>query len=386
MKVAIKDKETLKSVRPFDIAAYLRTSGWTRTGEIDGHLTFWTQGNLNLSIPVNQLFADYAQRIYEALSILEQRENRSQLQIVRDIATTSADIIRLRDRSPSSAEGSIPIDEGIRLHESAREMMLSSASSVILPREYYKGRRPADATEYLKNVKFGQTEIGSYILTILSPVPPRLSDRETLFDDDVPYERKVTTQLHRALERTKTAALDAASTGEFDSFIEAVKSGVSGNLCNAIANLSEEISEGAGLEVSFTWSRTRPEISNAYRSITLTPDSVPVIREAARKLKERAPEEDFLAVGVIIHIDRPEQERQGLVKLLALTAEGTKTINIELSGDDWTRAHAAINNKLPVRCTGDLHKEGRSFVLKNPGPLNYEENENNTNSQTGIDC
>ena len=54
-------------------------------------------------------------------------------------------------------------------------MLLSAACSLSNPQPLYRAGANKEAREYLKQVRMGQTEQGSFVITLLSPVvPPRM--------------------------------------------------------------------------------------------------------------------------------------------------------------------------------------------------------------------
>ena len=71
----------------------------------------------------------------------------------------------------------IPLEDGALLARSARGMMLAAACSTYERRRAFHTRKPQVAVDYMKGLSLGQTEIGSFVLTVISPVPPRLSLR-----------------------------------------------------------------------------------------------------------------------------------------------------------------------------------------------------------------
>src|SRR4051812_12848880 len=80
---------------------------------------------------------------------------------------------------------------------------------------------------------WGQTEHGSFVVTLLAPVPPLLQpklDPSWASPADEPMERLVTRRLMQALEASRTAA-EMALSGDAKAFEDAVNAGVSANLC-----------------------------------------------------------------------------------------------------------------------------------------------------------
>jgi hypothetical protein len=62
----------------------------------------------------------------------------------------------------------------------------------------------------------------------------------------------------------------------------------------------------------------------------------------------------------------PNIEIQGMVTLLGVVVGKLRKINVELPELEYSEAIKAYQERLPVVCTGDLIKEGSTFMLKNP--------------------
>ena len=61
-----------------------------------------------------------------------------------------------------------------------------------------------------------------------------------------------------------------------------------------------------------------------------------------------------------------ESDSIGTVTLLGVVVGKLRKINVELNEPEYSEAIKAYQERLPVVCTGDLIKEGNTFVLKNP--------------------
>jgi hypothetical protein len=61
-----------------------------------------------------------------------------------------------------------------------------------------------------------------------------------------------------------------------------------------------------------------------------------------------------------------ESDSIGTVTLLGVVVGKLRKINVELPEPEYSEAIKAYQERLPVACTGDLIKEGNTFVLKNP--------------------
>jgi hypothetical protein len=366
VKVTIRDQGVLNSLRPVDLIAYLRASGWSRETEIEQKASIWLKldspGQPDVVVPLRRDAADFALRIAEVLGTLESVEQRSQEDIVKDLLTASADLVRIRSIAGETADGTIALDVGVSFVEHAREMVMAAACAAVVPRPYWARRKPPKATEFMQSVRMGQTERGSYVLTLHSPVPPTLRTEATA---ESPFERQVTEMLMRSLVAIRESARQAVETGDLQPFRTAVHRGVSANLCDALVGLGR-ISPNNGIEVSISWSRSRP-IHGVNRTTAVIPsDFIPVIQEASRLFKETEPQDDFEILGFVEKLERAVGAHWGQASVNTLIDEKPRNVSLELGDPDYQVALQAHKDSRPIYCIGDLAKEGRSLLLRNP--------------------
>ncbi|MDB5612903.1 MAG: hypothetical protein JWQ22_556, partial [Devosia sp.] len=291
-------------------------------------------------------------------------EGRSQIDIIRDLLNSGFDLVRLAARSENTSSGSIKIDEGIQLFEYAREIMMASACAAVRPRAVFHARKPQQANEYMEKARLGQTEHGSYVLTILSPVAPQLNaySDTSLFPDE-PFERQVMRTLTRAVGKAVDAAEQAATHRDFSPFQDAVSEGVSANLCEAMAGLFK-IGEATEIGLSVAWAQNRPAPSNAPSSILITRDVVPAIAEAARIFRATDTLEAYLVQGPVVKLER-SGDTAGRVTILANIEEVARKVVVELSPQDYDKATQAHREFKSVQVVGNVKRDGRSFCAFN---------------------
>ncbi len=364
MKATIRDAEILRAIRPLELVAYLRANGWRQEQRLERG-AFWRKESNELLLPLDSNLGDFANRMAEVLQMLERAEQRSQLEILEDLMMVSADVIRPR-LPGADGEGSLSLEQGTIVYEQARNLMLAAACAAIERRSLYAKRKPEQAMQYLRHARFGPSKQGSYIVTIISPVPPKLSSAKDLFGEEFglePFERRTVRVLAEALEAVASAVREAAVTGEIDPMKAAVERGVSANLCEAILGLDEG-GGGKGVEFTFSWSPSRGIPSHTKSSIALMPDVMPILAETARVFRETATVEGSEVIGTVQKLEHQESER-GRITVLG-TADGVpRTVVMELSGEDHVRAIRAYEERIPVKCVGELAREGKSWVLNN---------------------
>jgi hypothetical protein len=369
MRVTIRDEKVLRAVEPRELIAYLRSHGFTEHAGAGTATGIWRRGagndEVEVLVPREPTYRDYAARVLDALRALEAVEERSQLDILRDIRASTADVVRIPATRADTRDGSISINDGFAFYANARELLMAAACAAIEPKSYYATRRPSQATRYLDQARFGQTEHSSYVITIVSPVPPRLS-AESLGDSVVeePYERQVIVTLMRAVAGARAAAERAAVTENLDHFREAVAVGVSANLCAALVGLSRGCDQD--LEVSVAWSPTRPGPPEAPSRVRLPIGSMPIFEEAARVFRATSPEPEFELRGYVSHLDRAEMAAEGTVTIRGFVEGRPRAVELRLSEPHYGLAVRAHADRLPVYVVGELRKRGPSFVLESP--------------------
>ena len=368
MRATVRDSESLSALRPLELVSYLRASGWRQQQVVPDRSATWVKRNARgeeyeLLLPLAR-FQDFPTRISDLLRTLELAEDRSQIEILNDLTSTAADIVRVVSQNPDVADGSIPVDDAVALIEKSRDMMLAAACSVIEHRAYYPPRKFGRALDYLRGVRIGQTERGSYIVTILSRVPPALAEVDR--DVPAPYERQVTQLLASGLNHVHTAAVEAAASGSMDAFRAAINVGVSANLCDAVVGMAGGVDANRSISMNFSWSRTRPQVNQGPPRVIFQADEIPLIFEAGRILRESTPIEEFEVEGSVIALDRPGGEEVGTVTVLGFVDERPRRIRMQLRDPDYHIAVQAHDQRVPVYCVGELVKEGRTFNLQQP--------------------
>ncbi|EHQ36086.1 hypothetical protein [Methanoplanus limicola] len=381
MNVDIRDTEVLNALGPLDLELYLKSRGWNESFIMPDKYSVWITRDGNneeyeITLPLDRTVIDYALRIGELLNTLELAENRSQTEIYNDLKTTSADIIRLKFSLPNSSGGSIPIEKGVEIVNNVWGMMMASACSTIEPRPIFQARKPNQAVDYMKKVRLGQTEQGSYVVTVLSPVSPEINIKQTKLlnaqNSEDPFERKVILNLSTALAEMKYAAERAAVKSSFEYFEDAIEKGVSANLCEAVARLSSYNDQYQDLYVSFSLSRNRPAIADVVKNVYLSADIMPVLDEVARVFRESAPRDDFEVRGPVIRLERNEGSSAGKITVIAFIDEKPRKISFELPDELYHLAVQAHDQEKTIACYGTLVREGRTYFLKNPGDLMIE--------------
>ena len=364
MKASIRDKDALAAVSPAALAAYARAAGWSRMEDYGDHSDVYaSEGAPEIVIPRTQRLGDYAGVVSRLIEIFAQAAGMDTLVLYRDLVTADRDVVRVR-AAPEDGNGSVNLNDGVSLITGARDMLLAAACSLREPRRFYRAGANREASDYLRRVQLGQTEQGSFVVTLLSPVVPAPMQQAALLDsmaEDQPIERQVTLRLLEALTATREAT-ERASGGDGGAFPKAVPRGTSANLCEALATLIEPF---RGLDVGMTWARTCP-MRAAGQTVRFGASDAPILREAARLFREREPRPDLSLVGRVQRLKRDDDEMDGTITLRTYIDGRVLSVEAVLSQPDYDRAIQAHKSRAPVVVKGDLERFGRRWRLHNP--------------------
>jgi hypothetical protein len=251
----------------------------------------------------------------------------------------------------------------VQLHQRARDLWIAAACSARHPKPAFASRKPDAVMDSVRKIRFGVPEAGSYVLTIISPVPPALNVNERALPGmSEPFERKTALTLATAMGAIRSAARRSAETGNADPFWDAVQQGVSANLCEALVGLNESGGD-SGVETSFTWAMSRQVPESTPKRILLSADVVSYCSEAAKILRATSAIDDVEVQGEVTSLERTNE---GAITVSGVVDGKPRRIVLWLSHSDYELASRANAEKQTIYCVGKLEKEGATWVLRNP--------------------
>lgn len=358
----IRDVEALRSVRPSDVAYYLASRDWHR--DVVGVVEWWVRGagGAEIMLPTSQEYGDFPLRISQVLSALEREEARAQDEILRDINSVGIDVVRVRAPEADARLNSIGLKRVLRLVEHAMEVMAAIATSVLEPRKVIPSKRPYRTQEFMRQLEMGQTEAGSYVLTLLSPIEPAgQSVAQPLFDAGVPYPRRVTRMLAAALKVT-TESLESASPPAAV-LASAVPRGISANFCEAIAEMVGGEDGPTPIDLNIAWAPKMPEAQLA--TFHITSSHILPLREAAKRLRSESPNESVILKGMVTSLRRDDAQHQRAVTVVCLVDGKVRRLFVPLDTESYELAIEAHRLKRLVSFRADVQASGYRYRAAN---------------------
>jgi hypothetical protein len=400
MRAHILDPEALCAVSPAALSAFARSESWFKVEGYGAHADVYAAADRpEIIVPRTDHVADYASAVSRLIEVFATSSGRDELAVYRDLIGADRDVVRVRVLGTEN-DGSIALDDGVRIVVQARDMLLAAACAVRSPQPVFRPDASREALDYLRRVKLGPTEQGSFVVTLLAPVPPLLEPARgpapgvvsspapipfpgpllgslsgpgwgravpkpapasvwaSLADE--PLERLVTRRLMEALGAARSAA-EQTLAGDGAAFEHAVAAGVSANLCEAVAGITDQ---SAGVEISMTWARTRPT-PEARRKVVFSPSDAEILKEAARTFRRRQPRTDVTLFGSVSKLKRAQEEVEGVIMLNAMIEGRPQQVSAVLDQASYgvaSRAHAA---RTPLILTGDLERVGQRWQMTN---------------------
>lgn len=226
--------------------------------------------------------------------------------------------------------------------------------------------------DYLRNVQMGQTERGSSIVTLLSPVQRDLAPRMQkalpgleLGGTDLPFPRQATYKLVESLQSLKEALVAVDRGAKIEAFRERVPLGISANLCEATSKL---VVAGNGMSVSMSWALTR-KVDTRHASLSaieFSKGEAATLSEAAQVLRDREARSDERVQGVVVRLtggaDVPH-EQATLKTMIDGVMTSVRVQPISPDRDTFIEAYRQGND---VIVDGELRRVGQRWTLEEP--------------------
>lgn len=158
--------EEIRNLRLSELLDYLRRAGWSRvSGYGDNASIYQHEDGRELLVPDREDLFDYVPVVREALTILARAHDKSAVRVYQDVVNQGRDVIRIAANNDANDDGTIAPDAASDLFTGAKQLWEAAVKSAL--------KNPEDVKEYWRDARFGQTERGSYVVTMLSP--PRVS-------------------------------------------------------------------------------------------------------------------------------------------------------------------------------------------------------------------
>ena len=368
----------------------LRRLGWSEVGSFRGTLQYWEPrvrtdeyaGQLHLPrvvLPLSSELSDAEDLLQEAEDFLatQYREEYSQaVETVRLLLSRHLDEVEVR-RATSNAAGLIQWQLGNEAVVSTREMLAASAKAASSKKKRFYNAEAVIAEEFLAQCFMGQTKVGSYVVTALTPAEASLATSTSTKKVQPRISgRLVTETLADSLEAVKDAIAEAKSkNGQIEAFEIAVAAGVSHELLSALEPLTR--GSESGIEIAY-YRTADDELTDAPatpRSVTFafTPEDSLIIAKAREYFEATPQPKPARLTGEVTDLRNSSAEGEHRIKLAARVNGKPKSVTVELLVDQYDSAMEAHRRGRLFTVVGELEMVKRNAYLRTPERVIIEE-------------
>jgi hypothetical protein len=306
-----------------------------------------------LLIPTDSQRPDFTQRMLDVVERLAAFESRLATPILVDLLNFDADVLRFRVESLRANRGTLPLSEGIDLLEGARKSLLAAAHTALSARRHHPKLGRQEAVQLLEACQMGQTERGSFVVSILCPM--RAVDAEHALDagGSKPFARRATTVLVKALWELNAAIEE----NQVNRIVDQPDPLVSANLCEAILKMRPSDETGS-LEFVPSWASSVPIDSHVpCLPISFGADEFDSIEDVYRQLLPSAQPTAKPWVATIDKLLGTEDihgTREGDVMFTLFDDGETVRARASLTAEQYLIAHKAHNPSRLLVVEGEL--------------------------------
>ena len=350
-----------------DIVKYLKDLGWKEIESkrqnvkifqlVDGDNLY--QAN----IPVSRELSDYNFAIYRAVEQIAKSSKKSTEHVLLELLNPLSDIIRFQVKEASAESGTIKVEDAINLYENAKKLVTAAAMDIINPSQYHLGRPDSTSQELVQYCRFGQTEIGSYIVSLVCPFT-KLDEGKlvqmTLFGEEVDKANSITRNVTNKIITSIKQVKESIDNGTFREMMCPTNDQpppISANFLEALSSIGI-YKEDSEVNISIKWAPTVKANTAEVDSVSLTHDYYNPINAVIQTIKsKRADEKEFIGkISKLKATPNAEKRSEGEATIVYLDSdsERARTAKVILQKEDYHIATDAHDLGKTVKVTGKL--------------------------------
>ena len=372
-------KKLAGKINHIDLIKYLSDLNWIEIPSRRDNVAIYQINKNNqiyqVDLPLKRELLDYETAMLKAIENISQSESKSMEQIILELLNPVSDIIRFRIINKINDTGNIFIEDAIKFYNNAKKLLVASAMDIKSPDIIHHTSRPDNEIQKLiDNCKFGQTEIGSYIISIVCPLADINKEQYTLFTPEEicakSFTRQVTKKLISSIKNVKEN-IEHCKLNEFINKNSSTEDAISVNFLEALSDLSISSPENE-LEVNVKWAPTIKKNTLYFNSIKLSHDYYNPIKAIIEKFKiSTIDNKSFIGKIKYCRADPIVEKRTyGQVELIYLNDNcKPASAKFDLKKEDYDKALNAHKDGKTVKVGGILNVSGKARTIN---PTSFE--------------
>ena len=320
-----------------------------------------------VTVPLEKNLRDYKQIMYETICKIAYIEKKSVEQQMLYLLNPNTDILKIRLDRKEVESGNIMFDDAIQLYDNAKKLLAATALDIINPKRIHWGRIDDSVQQFLTRCRFGQTEIGSYVVSVVCPFA-ELSEAEgykqlSIFSDEERCANSLTRKVTNRLMSNIAIIKKKVDEGNLESLVN-YEDGISSNFYEAL-NGMDLYSENTSVEFIAEWSPIVKSNRSPIEKVMITNDYYEPLQSVISKIKECTNErteiigkiKDLKAAPII------DKRKFGTVVVVYISGNGkAKSVKVKLDKEDYDNAVMAHQYGKTVRLIGELKEAPRAMM------------------------
>lgn len=373
MIYAVNFMDLTVKISPLAFAKYLKDTGWEVFQSKKTYIKIfqYEKGHdfFQVIIPMEKRLHDYREAMLKAVETVAKAENRSVEQVLLYLLNPNTDILKIRLDKKDVEAGNILMDDAIRIYDHAKKLLAATALDILHPKKYHQGRMDDCVLKFLAGCRFGQTEIGSYVVSVVCPFA-ELDENEdykqlSIFSDEEQCANSLTRQVTNRVMKNIAYIKEQIDNGEMNKLIIQDESQIiSANFYEALGGLNLDSSE-ADVEFIAEWSPIVKNTGYTEDRILLTHDYYQPIEIAIGKLKEETNRSTKI-IGRIKKLESsPDVQKRKIGKITVVYLDENdkpKTVTANLNKNEYDRAIKAHERGCHIEIVGEMSSGKRPFM------------------------
>lgn len=373
MIYSVNFMDLTEKISPLLFAKYLKDMGWEQFQSKRQHIKIFQCEKNNdffqIVIPTDKRLNDYKEAMYKAVVTVSEAENKSVEQVMLYLLNPNADILKIRLEKKDVESGNILFDDAIRMYENAKKLLAATTLDILHPKKYHQGRIDDCVLKFLSNCRFGQTEIGSYVVSVVCPFAELDENEEyrqlSIFSNEEQCANSLTRQVTSRVMENIYFIKNKIDNGESDKLLLQNNGKIiSANFYEALGGLNLD-SDGTDVEFIAEWSPIVKNVDCAKDRILLTHDYYQPIESTIGKLKEKTNKSTKI-IGRIKKLESsPDVQKRKIGKITVVYLDENdkpKTVTANLNKNEYDKAIKAHERGFHIEIVGEVSSGKRPFM------------------------
>lgn len=381
------EESELRSIAPASLETLFSDLGWVRHGGVPGLSNQWIysdgQHEYSAVVPLEPSFDDYPGQVWASIERLALTYPHSLESLMVDLVIPGLDEITSRKDAPT-LRGSIQWKAAEDQIIGFRQTLTAAAKATEARERHFGVTHRKMGQDFLNQLRMGQTRVGSFVVTALSPIGviPTVDQGQTYDNHLGATGRTVLETLAVSLNTLLNASDDYLTTGFVELFDEAIPSGVSLDLINGVR---KNLGDATASETTISWSpRIDSPQSAGDSKIIFESRHAPALKVASKRLRELDAQKHVNIVGMVTALERAKPGEPGEIVVDVIDGSEANTVRVTLD-NEYNEAVDYHKSGYLVRIIGVQERENTKYRITSVSELRLIDSRGETDPRLSSD-